>query len=194
MLYMIGFTWLHWMTLAIILAIATVMLVLSLRLKGQVRLIAVIVIVLISSMFSFVSVISLDKSTKKSTITKLTNKRVLRTEEILFSGYVVNQGEYTIGKSVFSIKLINRGKATGRVKGSDFYRTNSIFGDLFTNKKDKKKDRPNSLSYDFVIAKGLEAGQRQRFTVRLKFPSYFRDVDFRITLQSDLTETKVRIK
>lgn len=191
---MIGFTWLHWMTLAIILAIATVMLVLSLRLKGQVRLIAVIVIVLISSMFSFVSVISLDKSTKKSTITKLTNKRVLRTEEILFSGYVVNQGEYTIGKSVFSIKLINRGKATGRVKGSDFYRTNSIFGDLFTNKKDKKKDRPNSLSYDFVIAKGLEAGQRQRFTVRLKFPSYFRDVDFRITLQSDLTETKVRIK
>ena len=194
MLYMIGFTWLHWMTLGIVSVIALILLVFSLRLKGQTQLIAVIVILLVSSMIAFVSIISLDKVTKKATITKLTNKRVLRTEEISFSGYIINQGEYTIGKSTLTIKLINHGKATGRVKGTDFYRTNSIFGDLFTNKKDRRKDRPHNLSYEFVIAKGLQAGQRLPFTVKLKFPAYFKDVDFRITLQSDLTETKVRIK
>ena len=191
---MISLTWMHWVTLILILAIALGLFVYSFKLKGQLRLVAMAVLVLMTALALFMSLVSLDKKTKKAVLTHVENKRVLRTEEIVFRGYVVNNGAYKIGQSKLEIKLINHGKALGHVKGSDFYRTNSIFGDLFTSKSDKKKSRPGTVLYNFTLAKGLMPGERKRFMVRFRFPSYFRDVDFRLKLYNDLAETVIRSK
>ena len=189
---MISLTWLHWITFILISMVSTVMFIVSFRLKGQMRLIALSVLVLATVMTLFMAAISLDKKTKKAQLTHVENKRVLRSEEIIFKGYITNSGDYKIGKSKLEIKLINHGKALGNVKGSDFYRTNSIFGDLFTSKSDKKKSRPGTIVKSFILAKGLMPGERRRFMVRFRFPSYFRDVDFRLKLFNDFAETTIR--
>jgi hypothetical protein len=189
-----GFTWLHWGVLGIIGFLFLIALFFILRLRGQTQLVAFIVLILFGGLTVFMSVISLDKATKKSTLTRVTNKRVLRTEEIIFKGYVVNTGKYPIAESKLEVKLINHGKSTGKVKGTDFYRTNSIFGSLFSSSGEKKKSRPSSLSYSFNIAKELKVGQRKRFSVRFKFPTYFKDVDFRFILHSDFASHTVKLK
>jgi len=189
---MISLTWLHWITFIFISLVSTILFVLSFKLKGQTRLVSILVLLLMTILAFFMAAISLDKKTKKANLTHVSNKRVLRSEEISFKGYVVNTGNYTIGKSKLEIKLINHGKAVGHVKGSDFYSTNSIFGDLFTSKSDRKKSRPGTIVKSFILAKKLLPGERRRFTVRFKFPSYFRDVDFRLKLFNDLAETTIR--
>lgn len=191
---MMGFTWLHWGLVGLVTVLFFLFLYYVSKLRGQTAVVALGILVLVTFMFTYIGVVSLDRATKKATLTKVKNKRILRNEEIVFSGYIVNTGSYTIGKSDLEIKLINHGKATGHVKGTDFYKTNAIFGDLFSNSKDKKKNRPSSLKYTFTIAKDLKAGKRKRFTVRFKFPSYFKDVDFRLELHSDYTSKTIRMK
>ena len=189
---MTSFTWIHWLVTIGVGTISTVLFILSFRLKGQVLLVSWLILFLLTTLVLSMGYISLDKKTKKATLTKVHNKRILRTEEISFQGYVVNSGNYKIGTSELEIKLINHGKAMGHVKGSDFYRTNSIFGDLFTSKSDRKKARPGTVDYKFVLAKDLLPGERRKFMVRFKFPSYFRDVSFRLKLHNDLAEQTVR--
>ena len=111
---------------------------------------------------------------------------------MIFTGYVINDGSYKIGNVEIEIKLINLGKATGRVKGTDFYRTNSLFGNLFSSSSEKRKSRPGTLTYTFKIAENLEPEKRERFKVRFKFPAYFKDVDFRITLINDFASQTAR--
>lgn len=189
---MISFTWLHWTTFILISMVATVLFILIFRLKGQLRFVAFFILVLATMMAFFTGTFSLDKMTKKATLSHVKNKRILRTEEIVFKGYIKNIGKYKIGKSELELKLINGGKSLGRVKGSDFYRTNSIFGDLFSSKSDKKKSRPSTIVYNAIVAKELMPGERRLFVVRFKFPSYFKDVDFRLKLFNDLAETTIR--
>lgn len=190
---MIGFTWLHWLTFATLGLAFLGMIVFSLlKLRGQVQYVAIGVAVVFGLILSYISLIALDKKTKKSTLYKLENQRVLRTEEMVFTGYVINSGYHKIGNVELEIKLINLGKATGRVKGTNFYRTNSIFGDLFTSKSEKRKSRPGTRTYTFHIAQNLEPEKRKKFKVRFKFPAYFKDVDFRITLKNDYASQTAR--
>lgn len=189
---MTSFTWIHWFVTIGVGSISTVLLILTFKLKGQVRWVSWLILFLMTALILSMGYISLDKNTKKATLSQVENRRILRTEEISFSGYVLNSGDYRIGTVKLEIKLINRGKAMGNVKGSDFYRTNSIFGDLFRSKSDIKKARPSTVDYKFVVAKDLLAGERRKFMVRFKFPSYFRDVSFRLKLHNDLAEQTVR--
>lgn len=189
---MTSFTWIHWLVTIGVGTISVVLFVLSLKLRGQVRFVSWLILFLLTTLVLSMAYISLDKNTKKATLLKVENKRILRTEEISFKGYVINNGDYKIGTVALEIKLINRGKATGTVKGSDFYRTNSIFGDLFRSKSDRKKIRPGMVDHKFVLAKELLPGERRRFMVRFKFPSYFRDVSFRLKLHNDFAEQTVR--
>ncbi len=190
---MSGFTWLHWLTFAVLGMAFVGMITFSLmRLKGQVQYVTIGVAVVFGLILSYISLIALDKKTKKSTLYKLENKRVLRTEEMIFTGYVINSGYHKIANVEMEIKLINLGKATGRVRGTDFYRTNSLFGDLFKSKSDKRKSRPGTRTYTFDIAQNLEPEKRKKFKVRFKFPPYFKDVDFRITLKNDYASQTAR--
>ena len=66
------------------------------------------------------SVIVVDKYTKVVTLHKLKNKCLLSTEQIVYTGIVRNEGKHKIGRVTFELKLVNRGHATGNVKGGSF--------------------------------------------------------------------------
>jgi hypothetical protein len=121
------------------------------------------------------SMMAIDKYTKKAQIIGLKNTRVLRNETIVYSGYVKNIGDYTIGKVEFELELVNRGHATGNVKGGNFYKPSGFFsffeggGSL----QQKQDNRPQKLLKTFIVAKNLEAGKSKYFQVTLPYPGYF---------------------
>ena len=118
------------------------------------------------------SVIVVDKYTKTVKLYKLKNKRLLSTEQIVYSGIVKNEGKHKIGKVTFEIKLVNRGHATGNVKGGNFYKA-SGFLDFFTSGFNKVS-KPQSVTKEFTVATDLKPGAAKAFRVYFRYPPYFR--------------------
>ena len=132
---------------------------------------------LVSVFLAVFSVFIVDKYTKKVELYKVKNKRILSTEKIIYTGYVRNTGNHMIGKVVFEVKLVNRGHATGNVKGGNFYKTSGFF-DFFGGAN--KMNKPQSITKEFVVARNLKAGASKPFRVHFDYPGYFRSVaDFR---------------
>ena len=128
---------------------------------------------LVSSLLGFFSIMVVDKYTKKVGLYKLKNKRLLSTEQIIYTGIVKNEGNHKIGQITFEIKLVNKGHATGNVKGGNFYKT-SGFWDFFGGSN--KLYKPQSIVKEFVVAKNLKPGDAKSFRVYFKYPPYFRSV------------------
>ncbi len=129
--------------------------------------------ILVNTMLAFIILMALDKYTKKATVYNLSNYRLLQTEEIVFTGVVKNVGNYTIGKVELEIKLVNKGHATGNVKGANFYKP-SGFSDMFNNSS--KDYQPQTLIETPIIAENLQAGESRRFRVAFEYPPYFKGV------------------
>ena len=135
----------------------------------------IISVTLVSIFLAFFSVLVVDKYTKKVEIFKLKNKRLLSTEQIIYTGFVKNTGNHTIGTVTFQIKLVNRGHATGNVKGGNFYKPSGFF-DFFGGGMGMSNDKPQSITKEFVVAKNLKDGTAKSFRVYFKYPPYFRSV------------------
>jgi len=134
-------------------------------------------VTLISSFLAVFSVVIVDKYTKKVELFKVKNKRLLSTEKIIYTGYVKNTGNYMIGEVTFEVKLVNKGHATGNVKGGNFYKTSGFF-DFFGGAN--KMNKPQSITKEFVVARNLKPGAAKSFRVHFDYPGYFRSVaDFR---------------
>lgn len=118
------------------------------------------------------SVIVVDKYTKVVKLYKLKNKRLLSTEQIVYTGIVRNEGKHKIGTVTFELKLVNRGHATGNVKGGNFYKP-SGFLDFFTSDFNKV-NKPQSIVKEFVVATNLKPGTAKAFRVYFRYPPYFR--------------------
>ena len=129
-------------------------------------------ITLVTLFFAGFSVLVVDKYTKKVTLSKLKNRRLLSTEQIVYSGMVKNVGKHKIGKVTLEIKLVNKGHATGNVKGGNFYKASGFF-DFFTNGFNKQS-KPQSVTKEFVVAKNLKPGAAVPFRVYFRYPPYFR--------------------
>ena len=128
--------------------------------------------VLVTSFLAIFSVLVVDKYTKKVSLYKLKNRRLLSTEQIIYSGVVKNKGHHLIGKVTFQIKLVNRGHMTGNVKAGSFYKSSGFF-DFFSHGFDMKT-KPQSLTKEFVVAKNLKPGTSKAFRVYFRYPPYFR--------------------
>jgi len=131
--------------------------------------------ILVTTLLAFFSVQVIDKYTKKVKVSKVKNKRILSTEQIIYSGIVQNVGDFDIGEVTIEIKLVNKGHATGNVKGSNFYKPSGFFS-FFENGMDLIRSKPQTLTKEFVIAKNLKAGTAKQFRVHFKYPGYFRSV------------------
>ncbi|WP_457750232.1 DUF2393 family protein [Sulfurimonas sp.] len=129
-------------------------------------------VVLISLFMAVFSVIIVDKYTKKVELHKVRNKRLLSTEEISYYGLVDNVGKFPIGKVTLEIKLVNRGHATGNVKGGNFYKP-SGFLDFFSGGFGMSPHKPQTVTKKFVIARNLKPGEAKAFRVYFKYPPYF---------------------
>jgi len=132
-------------------------------------------VTLITLFLAVFSVVVVDKYTKRVTLHKLKNKRLLSTEQIIYSGIVKNDGKFPIGEVTFEIKLVNKGHATGNVKGGNFYKS-SGFMEFFTGGFGMGPSKPQSIVKEFVVARNLKPGEAKAFRVYFKYPPYFRSV------------------
>ncbi len=129
---------------------------------------------LISMLLAGFSVVVVDKYTKIPKLYKFKNKRLLSIEKIVYTGIVKNEGNHEIGKVTFEIKIVNKGHATGNVKGGNFYRPSGFF-DFFGGGA-KKAYKPQTIVKKFVVAKNLKSGEAKAFRVYFDYPPYFRSV------------------
>jgi len=129
---------------------------------------------LVSSFLAIFSIFIVDKYTKKVELYKLKNKRLLSTEQIIYTGIVKNEGNYKIGKVTFEIKLVNKGHATGNVKGGNFFKPSGL-SDFFSF-GERRKAKPQTIIKEFVVAKNLKPGTAKSFRVHFRYPGYFRSV------------------
>jgi len=132
-------------------------------------------VTLVTSFLAVFSVIIVDKYTKKVKLYDLKNKRLLSIEKIVYSGIVKNSGKFPIGKVTFEIKLVNKGHATGNVKGGNFYKP-SGFADFFSSGMGISKSKPQTITKTFIVAKNLKPGEAKAFRVHFAYPGYFRNV------------------
>jgi len=135
-------------------------------------------ITIISVMLGGIGIAVVDKYTKVAKLYKLENKRNLSTEQIMYSGVVKNEGKFEIGEVTFEIKLVNKGHATGNVKGGAFYSPTgfmSFFG-LVSDGSGKKENRPQQITHEFVVARNLRPGESKDFRVYFDYPPYFSGV------------------
>ncbi len=126
---------------------------------------------LMTLLLSAFSVVVVDKYTKKVKLYKVKNRRLLSTEQIVYTGIVKNVGNFAIGKVTFDVKLVNRGHATGNIKGANFYKSSGFF-DFFSGGLDIKR-KPQSITKDFVVARDLKPGEIRAFRVHFRYPPYF---------------------
>ena len=131
-------------------------------------------ITLISIFLAAFSILVVDKYTKVVKLHKLKNKRLLSTEQIIYTGVVRNEGNHKIGKISFEIKLVNKGHATGNVKAGSFF-ASSGFADFFGGGLNARF-KPQSITKEFVVARNLKPGEAKSFRVYFPYPPYFRSV------------------
>lgn len=166
----------HYIFLGLSLLLFLLGLISSLRQKEKKLIIPMLIsTVLISLLLAFFSVMVVDKYTKQVELFKLKNKRLLSTEQIVYTGTVKNTGNHLIGTVEFEIKLVNRGHATGNVKGGNFYKPNGIM-DFFSSGMGMAKEKPQSITKTFIVAKNLKPGTAKAFRVHFRYPGYFRSV------------------
>lgn len=140
--------------------------------KPSVKIGMAISVTIVTLFLAVFSVIVVDKYTKVVKLYKMKNKRILSTEQMVYTGLVKNEGNHKIGKVTFEIKLVNKGHATGNVKGGNFYKS-SGFLDFFTGGYNLKF-KPQSITKKFIVARNLKPGRAQYFRVYFKYPPYFR--------------------
>ena len=168
---MIYFTILHWLTLLFFLALFILLVIVSRKeSRPNVFWSMVFASFLVTSTAAVFSMFVLDKYTKKARLVSIENHRILRTEEIVFKGEVENVGRFTIGQCKLSIKMVNNPVESGRLSGSQIYKPSGM---EFFKSKETKKERPNTIEKEFVVAKKLKPNEIRPFTVRMPYPPYF---------------------
>ncbi|HIC43386.1 MAG TPA: DUF2393 domain-containing protein [Sulfurimonas sp.] len=122
------------------------------------------------------SIMAIDKYTKKATLYGVKNTRILRKESIVFTGFVKNQGNHTIGKIVLTVKLVNKGHVTGNVKAGSFYKPSGIFDFALSFGGKSKINKPQKIERSYTVAVKIRPGSSKRFRVEMPFPPHFKHV------------------
>ena len=165
----------HYAVLSIIFILFIVGIVSALKQKKtKLVLPMVLSVTLISLLMAGFSVMVVDKYTKKVKLYKLKNKRLLSVEKIVYTGIVKNSGKFTIGEVKVEIKLVNKGHATGNVKGGSFFKS-SGFMDFFSGGANILY-KPQTITKEFVVTKNLKPGAAKSFRVYFDYPPYFKSV------------------
>ncbi len=169
------FNYWHFIVLGVIIFIFIGGVVSSFRQESKKLVIPMLISVsLVSVLLAGFSIVVVDKYTKIPKIYKLKNKRLLSIEKVVYTGIVKNEGNYMIGEVTVEIKLVNKGHATGNVKGGNFYKP-SGFLDFFSGGANILY-KPQTIIKEFVVATNLKPGEAKSFRVYFGWPPYFRSV------------------
>jgi 4-amino-4-deoxy-L-arabinose transferase-like glycosyltransferase len=129
---------------------------------------------LVMTLVSGFLILALDKYTKKVKLYGLNNYRQLSQEKILYSGYVKNTGNYTIGTVKIEFKIVNKGHVSGNVKGGSFYNPSGI--SEFFSGGTSARYRPQKIEETVIVARNLQPGKAKYFNVSFDYPPYFKQV------------------
>jgi hypothetical protein len=166
----------HYVVLGVVLILFVVGIIRSLQEDNPKMKYSMLFTVILTSLFLAVfSVFVVDKYTKNVKLYDLKNRRLLSIEKIAYSGTVKNVGNYPIGKVILEIKLVNKGHATGNVKGGNFYKPSGLL-EFFSSGLGIDKSKPQTVVKKFIVARNLKPGVKKRFRVYFDYPPYFRSV------------------
>jgi len=173
------FNYWHFLVLGVILLIFVGGVISAFRQESKKLVVPMLIsVTLITTLLAGFSIVVVDKYTKIVKLYKLNNKRLLSTEQIIYTGIVKNEGSHKIGKVTFEIKIVNKGHATGNVKGGNFYKASGVAGffeNIFSSGS-ARKNKIQSLTKEFVVAKNLKPGAAKSFRVYFDFPPHFRSM------------------
>lgn len=173
------FTIWHWAAVVILVMVFFLMVILTLKEKDQKTVISMILtsffVLLIVGIFV---IMAIDNYTKQATLYGVKNKRILRNESIVFTGYVKNNGIYKIGKVELIIKIVNKAHAKGNVKPGSFYQPNRFFDLTGLFVKGTKKEKVQKIEEVFTVATDLKPDASKFFRVQLPYPSHFKNVSY----------------
>lgn len=160
----------HYLIFILIILVFIVLTISTLRqenLKGKVSIVLTYFLSAIALIIS--SSLMLDTYTKKVVLDNLDNHRFLPTEKIIFTGYVRNAGDYTIGEVSVEIKIVNRD--TAAKQGEPAYQSNA-FAELLGD--DPNTYRPSYLVTTEIVATDLKPGERRSFRIPIPYPPHFK--------------------
>ncbi len=165
------FTILHWIVAVILSVLLVLFSLIALKQNGKKVIITILVInFIVISMLFVLSILILDKYTKKAQLENIVQKRILRTERLTLSGRVRNIGNFDIGKCSLEIKLVNNPMQSGSAKGSQVFTPSGFSFFSFS----KKNTQPSTVINKFVIAKNLRSKELRNFSVSMRYPPYFK--------------------
>lgn len=128
---------------------------------------------LISVLLAGISLMAVEKYTKKVKLIKVDNRRYLSQEKISYFGFVKNVGKYKVAKVYVSIKLVSGGHNTGNVKPGAYYQTSNFWD--FLGKGANVLFKPTTIEKEFLVAKNLKPGEVAQFRVTFDYPPYFKN-------------------
>jgi len=166
---MMYLTMIHWIFIVIFILIFLLLVVLSQKEQNKkTRMTLVILSFVVSVIGLIVSLLILDKYTKKAKIVNYTTQRNYNKESVTIRGTIKNIGKFPISYCTMDIKIVN--KVTHK-KGTKFmYKTSSIT-DMFKSKGYKK----NFLQDSARAVKNLKPRLSKSFKVSIKIPSHFQN-------------------
>lgn len=171
------FTFWHWVAVSAFSIIFLLLVIVSLKEKNQKNILSMIfasfLVIITAGVFS---IMAIDKYTKKAILYGVKNTRILRNETIVFTGFVKNKGDYTIGKIKLKVKLVNKGHVTGNVKGGSFYKPSGIFDFIASFGEKSKTYKPQKVEETYIVATKIEPGKATYFRVQMPYPPYFKHV------------------
>ena len=171
------FTIWHWSAIILFSIVFLLLVLVSLKETNQKNILSMIfasfLVIITAGVFSLMAI---DKYTKKATLYGVKNTRILRNETIVFSGFVKNQGDYTIGEISLTVKLVNKGHVTGNVKAGSFYKPSGMFDFLSSFGNKSKKYKPQKVEETYVVAKKIKPGKSTYFIVQMPYNGYLKHV------------------
>jgi hypothetical protein len=166
------FSILHWLILAFFIILFIALSLLSAQAKKtNVIVSAIFASFLVTFFGAILSIIILEKYTKKGSLIRVSEYRILFNETLVVKGEILNVGKLPLGYCKVSLKLINNDRKVFG-KGS-FFKSGgvSVFGN-----NEKQLQKPNTIIKEqlFRFKPPLRKGQSYPFSMTLNYPPYFR--------------------
>jgi len=166
------FSIVHWLFIAFFVILFIALSLLSAQAKKtSVVISGIFASFLVTTFGATLSIIILEKYTKKGMMLKVEERRILFNETMFIKGYIQNVGRFPLNYCTINVKLINNDRKQFG-KGT-FFKSGglNIFGS-----KDKENPKPNTVSKEktFTFKPPLNPGYRQPFSIVLPYPGYFR--------------------
>ncbi len=172
---MMHMTVIHWIVAGIFLLLFVILTLLASREKSvRTMLTMIFASFLLTLTATVISLIVLDKYTKKAKILTYKTQRDMAHESVIVRGILQNVGSFEIGYCTLEVTVSNTSRG-GRM--SSFFSPTKSF-DFMKGIGNKV----NSITSEEDVAKNLSPGEKKKFYVTVRFPGYFENPKYRLKL------------